>query len=393
MRKKICFSSFTLVLSFSFSFSLFSSLYALENIPEIRKQRLSLTADDGAATTTSGFHCAAASTEDEEEDDDEKNVKKSSNTLSTMPRQLEKRADDEWGVRWTAEEEKELVRLREGEGKSWKEIATNFPERTWRSVCGKYYALKGPEPVPVSEGRRRRTKKNKHWTDAENERLFRLKEQPAGERRLTWDEIAEQFPGREKKAITTHYHSLKKDFEDAPAKVNEEKYTDDEKALILKVAKMDIPWKRKMKYFPGRKMESVKNMYHRLKPEEDKTGIREPWTTWTAWTPEEEDRLVEALKEGKSVREISPLLGRSIHAIQLRVILLKESGRILPGQYGTRLPPYTTADFELMREKREEGMSWNNIARQYFPDRSVNSPRDRYRAYLNKLKGEGREGS
>ena len=49
---------------------------------------------------------------------------------------------------------------------------------------------------------------------------------------------------------------------------------------------------------------------------------------------------------------------------------------------------FTAAQWELIHEKREERMTWKEIASQYFPSLSGRLLSDRYARYLKKLQAE-----
>ena len=327
--------------------SLFLTSYALglkseERSPEIRKP---LLLNSRAALVSSA-----------------EDVK--SKTASTP--KLDKGAKIKRGLLWTAEEEERLVRLRE-EDRSWEELAEYFPGRTWQALASKYYKLKGLSE-PKAEV--------KHWTTEEDETLLELKE-----KNEPWGDIVKRFPERSPAAIRSHYTYLRRDQSLAPASTWKP-YTDEEKELLLKVAGTDTTWSERAKQFPGRSGRSLKSQYAKLKQEDPQD--------FHYWTSDEEDRLVEELERGKTLEEVGVLLGRSTDMVKKKVYQLTRLGRIQPEQLSTNLPPNTIADFELIREKREEGVRMEDIMRQYFPGRPDWESKDRYRyyRYLKKLKKE-----
>ena len=339
------------MLSFSlFSlFSLFFTLHALElKKPEKLEEEYTLEARKALSLTTDA---TATSSVSHTEDD-----VKGSNMLSTP--KLDKRTEKGSKIPWTAEEEEQLMKLR-GEGKSWKELEEYFRPRTWRSLTGKYHRLKGTDT----------TRNSNPWTAEEDETIFRLR--ASG---VSWKEIAKQMPGREESTVRSHHYYLVKKRDEAPAIARGKNYTDEEKELMLTVGKMDIPWREKKRiYFPDRSIKSLKGLYNNIKPE--KESPRE------AWTPEDDDRLIELLKQGDLKMDgIAQSMGRTMPAIGNRVYFLKNSGRIQPGQYGIRLPNLKAPDYELMREKRQEGLSWEDISRQYIPHRPADYLRRKYEA-------------
>ena len=67
---------------------------------------------------------------------------------------------------------------------------------------------------------------------------------------------------------------------------------------------------------------------------------------------------------------------------------LLDSGRISQG-LARKFENYTVAEFELMREKRDEGMRWDDIRSQFFRDRNTKALITGYSNYLAKLRNEG----
>ena len=296
-----------------------------------------------------------------------------SNTLLTP--KLDKRAKIKRGLIWTDEDEKRLVRLRE-EGKSWEELVEYFPGRTWQALNSRYGKLKRASK-PKKTLKQGEQKDRKRWTREEDKILLKLKE-----RNESWENIAKRFPKRSQAAISSRWTYLRRDNKQAPA-VTRKEYTDEENELLLAVAEMDIRWSERAKYIPGRSVQSLQNQYLRLKQGDPQDSNH--------WTSDEEDRVVEELERGKTVEEVGESLGRSTKAVNTKVYQLRRSGRIQTAvQLLDKLPPTTTADFELIRKKREEGMRWKDIMRHYFPGRPEWGPKDthRYYAYLKKMEEE-----
>ena len=210
--------------------------------------------------------------------------------------------------RWTAGEEKRLLELR-GEGKSWNELIEYFPGRTWRALQTKYSDLTG-NPSAL-------TRRVVPWTPEENKRVLELVE--AGK---SWNEIAEDLPGRTVRAIRQQYRHLTK-------------------------------------------------------------GTLAPKKVHKQYTAEEDKVIIKALEEGKNWTEISQLMGRDSHSLTDRINYLKRLSRPVPAG---KLTLYTTAELEKMRELREKGMTWGDIQKEYFPERREVSIRNRYSRYVKSEK-------
>ena len=76
--------------------------------------------------------------------------------------------------------------------------------------------------------------------------------------------------------------------------------------------------------------------------------------------------------------EIAIVLDRTLNAIAARVNALNKAGGLDPTVHSINFPALTAADFELMREEREKGMSWKVIAERYFEGRPENALRRTY---------------
>lgn len=102
------------------------------------------------------------------------------------------------------------------------------------------------------------------------------------------------------------------------------------------------------------------------------------------YTTKEDDIIREALKPGKTVKEISKLIKRTPRSVRTRIGELEQlnSIELAPQIIGSR--PYTDADFELMHKIREENMTWKDIASRYFPGRYADSMRKMYKRHLRK---------
>ena len=270
------------------------------------------------------------------------------------------------GKPWSDEEEQRLLKLRGEEQLPWAEIAELFPERSWRAIMAKYYKLtrdpfQNSKPLDL-------------WTDEEKEILLDLKED-----NLSWDEIAEHLPRRTAKAIKTKYKTLTEDFQ-APKEVLK-LYTAEEDELLVKLGKMGIPWKERATYFNNRTLRSLASRYSQIKP----PGLGQ----LGAFTREEDKQLIEALELGMTDIEISQLLQRRVEGVRARIRKLEQLNQLDPAPQIAKGRPYTVADYDLMREKVDQGMSWKDITIQYFPGRSIGSIQQSYRRYLSREQREG----
>ena len=232
----------------------------------------------------------------------------------------------------------------------WDEMVEWFSERSMRTLQYQYRALKSSTPKRAASPRL--------WTPEEEKKLLEL-----GDRGFSWEEMAKFIPGRTPFAVREHYKLV----------MDQKSFTAEEEKLLLRLRKADISWDNIAVWFRWRSIQTLKRQYRASKSS----------TTFKRreWTPEDDDRLIEAFQAHKTTKEISQSLERSYWSVEDRINSLIESARIKR----RKQPKYVNAEFELMREKRRQGMSWKKIARKYFPERTEGSLSRSYRSYWTKM--------
>jgi len=101
-----------------------------------------------------------------------------------------------------AEEDEQLVRLRNAEGLSWKAIANRMPSRSVESLKNRFLNFRAVKPLAI------------RFITEEDENLVFLREHVG----LPWKPIAERMPGRTLRPLREHYHALGKAAPPGPAK-------------------------------------------------------------------------------------------------------------------------------------------------------------------------------
>ena len=271
------------------------------------------------------------------------------------------------GRRWTSDEEELLLKLR-GQRMSWAEIDPYFPERGWKAISTKYYDMVRDPSVEKP------TRKTKFWTREEDELFLKLIETNA-----SWEEIGEQLPGRTLGAIKRRYSVLIKGSRPAPESVAKQ-FSAEEDKLLLDLDKKGVPWKGRVKFFEDRTLSALQSRFSKITP------IRSP--ALRKYTPEEDDLLREAIESGKSVEEISQLLGKKPLSVKRRIVRLGELGQLDPPPQTASKRSYTDAEFELMHEMRKKKMEWKDITAKYFPGRSNLALSQAYKRYMQRKEEE-----
>lgn len=260
---------------------------------------------------------------------------------------------------WRPDEIDLLLKLRAKE-KSWAELQEYFPDRSWTAIQQKYSSLTR-DPTVTKGGR------VKLWTPEEKKLLLKLKST-----NKSWEEIAEQLPGRSPRAIQAQHVKMIKG-EPAPEGTLKA-YTSEEDALLLKLAKDRVPWAERPDFFDGRSLLSLRHRYGRITtPNPDYLS---------KYTPQEDELLIEAVGQDKSIIEISQLLGRNTSSVRKRIRSLQKSkqlGDVAQVSFGL---DYTADDFELIRELKEKrGLTWAEIGTEHFPGRTLLGLRTWYSKY------------
>ena len=315
---------------------------------------------------------------------------------------------------YTPEEVELLLELRE-QGMTWKEISKSFPGREWQSLKDKHRRVLREQEMGKSP---------RLWTSEEEELLLKLVEPDK-----SWGEIAESLPGRTPKAVRQHYKILN-DGSLAPKKVRL-LYTAEEDKLLLKLKKADMPWKEMPAHFDNRTWPSLRSRYKALgqpfsesrefyTTEEDKLLLKlkkagVPWKEMPAhfdnrtqrslegrykalgqpfsehpthYTTEEDSIVINGVESGMTAEQISRLLrGRSKTSVQTRKKRLRELGQLKTIRSGRN---YTAADLELIDELFKDGMSGEDIATEYFPERSGQGVKLAHWRYQNEREKESK---
>ena len=228
-------------------------------------------------------------------------------------------------------------------------------------------------------------RRGKHWTDDEEELLIELRG-----RQMPWDEILKSFPDRTWLALKSKHDRLTQDIPPttSPRRMP---WTEREDEILLDLIeknkdknKKRVQWRKIAgkiaENLPGKTVNGAKRRYQILVK-----GHLAPKAKKTSWTDEEDDFIVKALESGMKGKEISQSLGRTENAIMHRKSELKKLGR-LDHIRGARY--YTVADFKLMHELVNKGISWKDISAQYFSGRPSKNMKAAYKKYLKKKKNK-----
>ena len=239
----------------------------------------------------------------------------------------------------------------------------DFEGRKWKAIKAKYYKLTKDESAP------KKTKRK--WTTGETALLMDLLGQG-----MKMEDMVERFPGRDLRSIKARYRYLTKGM--PPPTTAFKTFTAAEDALILELREAKTPWVEMARSFEGRDASTVRRRYEALRPSTRKKIDRSRKNIHKKWTAKDDDELIAALETDLTREEIAVVLDRTYYAIVARVTALKKAGRLDPTVHSIDFPALTAADFELMREEREKGMSWKVIAERYFEGRPENALRRTY---------------
>ena len=273
--------------------------------------------------------------------------------------------------RWTREEEELLLDLRDRQEKSWEEIMTRI-DRSWKALEGKYFLLTNDPAV-------RKTDVNenpKKWTQAEREKLVRLKE----EENLPWAEIAEQFSERDVGALKNQYNYIKRG-DVAPAGTYR-RWTAEEDSYLLELGEEGLSWDQRFRRFNSRFRDFPKSRTLGALQARYSNLTRSQVVKKGRYTTKEDADIVEALSINMSVDEIAELLGRGRLAVYARIRKLEDEGRVTSASRIASNRSYTDEEIALIIRLRNEGMSWKDIAAIHFKGRSEAGVKGAYWRYF-----------
>ena len=197
----------------------------------------------------------------------------------------------------------------------------------------------------------------------EDERILRLRREG-----IPWKEIEPLFDHRTISSLTTRYFIL-----------TSSDFTSEEDELLQELEEENIPWPERVTFFNNRTLETLQERLEALKLTPTRSGSK--------FTPEEDDLIVEAVDSGMKAKEVAQLLERSMKSVYHRIERLRALNRFNLASQSPKGRRYTADDLELIREKFEAGVSWEDIATEHFPERgsiSVQRTYERYQARKQK---------
>ena len=278
--------------------------------------------------------------------------------------------------RWTPDEEGLLLELRDNQRLSWDEILPSFPGRGWKALQTRYYLLK-EDPSTLEEKAIK-----KKWSLEEREQLLALKRE-----NKSWEEIAEEIPGRSIGALKGQYNKLQRDVS-VPKRATS-RWTAEEDNYLRQLAEEDLSWEERMDRFNThfntrpipRTLGALRARISDLRPSRPGRKGR--------FTRAEDDEIIDALKLNMTVEEISELIERSRYMTFERIRMLENSGLIESAPQLAYNRSYTEADLEQIYRLWNEGKSFEDIAIEDFPGRRANGLRQAYRKYRIRKESKG----
>ena len=229
-----------------------------------------------------------------------------------------------------------------------------------------WYGTKDDDKTSTIPTRRIFKRAGERWSREDEERLLELRAEDK-----SWEELTEYFEGRTWSALRVKHGFLKNPRPASRKGKRKKRWTAEEDARLRQLREEEgvayRSWEEIARGLPGRTASAAFNRYKLI------TGqLRGPTATSQSFTPEEDDRIIKAVEAGKTVDEMYREQGegkvRSQGAIRIRIYRLDEAGRLDASSLFRR--QYTEADFELMRKKREEGLTWRQIGDEFFPERN-----------------------
>jgi DNA-directed RNA polymerase specialized sigma24 family protein len=192
---------------------------------------------------------------------------------------------------WTAEQDRELIRLRTELGLPWDQIAERMPGRSPATIHKRCVKL----------GVRH------YWSAEEDRELMRLH----SELRLPWKQIAERFPHR---TITV----IKKRAQVLSRKLRTRIWTPEEDRELLRLhSELQLDWRQIAERFPGRTARAVEQRGSKV------LGVR--WSGNPSWDAERERELIRLRSELKLPwAQVTERIGGSIASVSHRFYKLQK---------------------------------------------------------------------
>jgi hypothetical protein len=272
---------------------------------------------------------------------------------------------------WT-EVEDAALRVGVEAGKTWREIGAELPGRTASGAekRGKKLGLSRPAGIPLEGGRG----KGMRWTEVEDAAI-----RAGFEAGKTWQEIAEELPGRGTATTKQRGHVLGLKHREGGVP-----WTEEEDAALRASLEAEEPWKTVAEKLPGRTSERTRARARRLQVERSEKRV------CLAWTEAEDEELRAGFEAGESWKTIAEerLVGRSEDTTGWRGRTLglrraSEKGRFVVAwtdaggaevvrarrrrAEGPRVPrrgasePWTEAEDTVLREGFTAGKKWKEI--------------------------------
>ena len=214
------------------------------------------------------------------------------------------------------------------------------------------------------------------WSKADEERLLRLRREGK-----SWHELMSSFEGRTWIALSQKYDKLTHNRSNRKRGAKKKKWTVEEDESLLKHVAAGESWEAIAEKLPGRTAQATYHRHRKL------TGaLQAPKAVWKSYTREEDERIIRAINSGRPVKQVSEMMDRNERSVRDRISLLRDAGRLDTSLSFRK--PYTDDELELIHEKRQRGMKFKDIARIYFPGRSLSSVASRYHQYLKAMERE-----
>ena len=155
---------------------------------------------------------------------------------------------------WTTDDENRLLDLKVEQDVTWRDLKKHFPGRTLGAIKARYYALTRDPSVPDGE-------RKDAWTTEEDERLVKLREEDG----LSWPDVDKYFSGRSKGALQMRYHKLTSDPAASREKARVLWTPEEDDRLLMLIQEGTFTWEEMAEDFPGRSARALIMRHYKLK--------------------------------------------------------------------------------------------------------------------------------
>ena len=171
----------------------------------------------------------------------------------------------------------------------------------------------------------------------------------------SWRDIGKIFPRRHWSTLIHRYNRLTKNYPRTPGTRDYNYWTPEEDEKLVEAKELGYTWKEITELFDNeRSQESLYSRYQQFRgPSKTQNAVKR-----IPFSPEEDKHLLEAVKAGFTWREIAELFDeqRAVHSLKARLKVLKANNESINGY----VSDYRSEEDEILLKSKEKGLLGRN---------------------------------